>query len=816
MAKPTSQSPNGSASNRNQQNDKRSDKGGRTGKAGRNGRTKNNNDNKPTKNGFRGQLQNGALKGVVITENTNQRPTQFRKMKLTLPSFCAEQGYDGVHDIVRDMKDWDKNKHFTKRPDASQWSETMEVKVAEDKNGKAILRTMAVVVDPELKEQLLGEWKTTKKYQDIRWNKCQEDKKKLITLIRGQLDEGTVNELEISPGYSKAVEDGDIVKIMSNLRTICFGDDDGGLSYKPYKAAIAVKSLCNFKSPKQNDPHYFKDELRTKFQATLALANRFPNGTVYMEEALAMNEEDDGSGKMVPKPLTIEHYFAMTEEKRAYWEKKGDERNMAMIYINNCQNEDMKRDLRMAYSHGNKECYNLDVESLARLQSTQYRKQDTRTSPNSNDNNSRRRRNGRSGDGKENVDPNNGWDEQPLAGAHPDAEGTDKNNNVDDKKDGDDVGDDDASLAHIIVKKTTDTNNHKNTPKQRTANEILGTHPVDDPIWNMCDDASVDSCDSEENMAGMYSGYGEAVTDHDEDERKPTQPKLNLFEGYTDVGSDSSDTNNEDDLHMFKNDGDEDNFYPDGKIESESYEDEDELNEDEIVARNDLFGHTKVEDTSSVRKKAHDTTKLGTLNIEPRKYYAVARGKIPGIYTDWGTCATQVLGVSKAVYKGFTTKEAAVLFIDTYNKSQKPSSKPQQPNSNMKLHSPNTRVSPTIRHIPHFNNNQKCQPTTTSTSTGTGNDTLHESDLPQDCNGVRLYENDIVMILNNGGWAVKGKTGKIIKFGVGRGKNCNLSLAVKKMPIQNRMGGNVILVSRGSIDSLSEQLQDFHFGQHQN
>ena len=50
-----------------------------------------------------------------------------------------------------------------------------------------------------------------------------------------------------------------------------------------------------------------------------------------MEEALAMNEEDDGSGKMVPKPLTIEHYFAMTEEKRAYWEKKGDERNMAMI-----------------------------------------------------------------------------------------------------------------------------------------------------------------------------------------------------------------------------------------------------------------------------------------------------------------------------------------------------------------------------------------------------------------------------------------------------------------------------------------------------
>lgn len=127
----------------------------------------------------------------------------------------------------------------------------------------------------------------------------------MITILRGQCDEGTKNELELSPGYDDAICDGDVVTIMKNLKAICLGNDDGGMSYKPYKATLAVKSLNNFTNPKVTDPHYFKDELRTKFQATLSVTGRFLNGTAFMEECLRLNKAADGKDN----PLTLDNYF---------------------------------------------------------------------------------------------------------------------------------------------------------------------------------------------------------------------------------------------------------------------------------------------------------------------------------------------------------------------------------------------------------------------------------------------------------------------------------------------------------------------------
>lgn len=46
------------------------------------------------------------------------------------------------------------------------------------------------------------------------------------------------------------------------------------------------------------------------------------------------------------------------------------------------------------------------------------------------------------------------------------------------------------------------------------------------------------------------------------------------------------------------------------------------------------------------------------------KYYAVAKGKVPGIYSTWDECKAMVDGFSGAVYKSFKTKEEALLFIE--------------------------------------------------------------------------------------------------------------------------------------------------------
>ncbi len=46
-----------------------------------------------------------------------------------------------------------------------------------------------------------------------------------------------------------------------------------------------------------------------------------------------------------------------------------------------------------------------------------------------------------------------------------------------------------------------------------------------------------------------------------------------------------------------------------------------------------------------------------------KKFYAVRKGKTPGVYETWADCQNQINGFSGAVYKGFATKEEAIAFV---------------------------------------------------------------------------------------------------------------------------------------------------------
>ena len=50
--------------------------------------------------------------------------------------------------------------------------------------------------------------------------------------------------------------------------------------------------------------------------------------------------------------------------------------------------------------------------------------------------------------------------------------------------------------------------------------------------------------------------------------------------------------------------------------------------------------------------------------VKKPKYYAVARGKVPGIYTDWDSAEEQTSGFSLAVYKRFNTMDDAWKFME--------------------------------------------------------------------------------------------------------------------------------------------------------
>lgn len=45
-------------------------------------------------------------------------------------------------------------------------------------------------------------------------------------------------------------------------------------------------------------------------------------------------------------------------------------------------------------------------------------------------------------------------------------------------------------------------------------------------------------------------------------------------------------------------------------------------------------------------------------------FYAVKKGKIPGLYKTWDECKAQVDGFSGALYKGFSTRKEAENYLD--------------------------------------------------------------------------------------------------------------------------------------------------------
>ena len=117
-----------------------------------------------------------------------------------------------------------------------------------------------------------------------------------------------------------------------------------------------MKSLNNFTNANPNDPHGFKEELKIKYDAVLAIVRKFLNGTGPMLELL----------KVEAAPLDWDDYCAMDVADQKIWEAKGDASTKAMLLLMNSKNDAAKKDLRLLYSQGNKKAYPESVEAMAR------------------------------------------------------------------------------------------------------------------------------------------------------------------------------------------------------------------------------------------------------------------------------------------------------------------------------------------------------------------------------------------------------------------------------------------------------------------
>ena len=137
----------------------------------------------------------------------------------------------------------------------------------------------------------------------------------LIAIIFGQCDKATKAEIALGANYNTDRQAGRLINFLH--RIVCFGSDDGGLSYRPYKQVGVVKSMNNYSNNKPHDPLYFKEQVKIKYDALTAVSGKFLNGTAVMMGLL---------GK-APPPIDWAGYCALTPPEQLVWEQRGDELN---------------------------------------------------------------------------------------------------------------------------------------------------------------------------------------------------------------------------------------------------------------------------------------------------------------------------------------------------------------------------------------------------------------------------------------------------------------------------------------------------------
>ena len=142
------------------------------------------------------------------------------------------------------------------------------------------------VFDANFQKELLLEYKRKFKNKSQEYAKFLVDKRALNRILFGQWDEETKTEIALEATYAADRQARRLSAFTKQMRTVCFGSDDGGLSYGPYKQNVAIKSLDTYTNNESYDSHGFKEQVKIKYEATKAIAEKSPNGTAVLMELL--------------------------------------------------------------------------------------------------------------------------------------------------------------------------------------------------------------------------------------------------------------------------------------------------------------------------------------------------------------------------------------------------------------------------------------------------------------------------------------------------------------------------------------------------
>ena len=91
------------------------------------------------------------------------------------------------------------------------------------------------VFNPNLQKQLLSELDMKCKVKLQEWSKLIADKKSLMTIIYRQCNDATRTKIALGNYYEVIRANAELIRFLEIVQTFCYGSDDGGLLFKPYK-----------------------------------------------------------------------------------------------------------------------------------------------------------------------------------------------------------------------------------------------------------------------------------------------------------------------------------------------------------------------------------------------------------------------------------------------------------------------------------------------------------------------------------------------------------------------------------------------------
>ena len=284
-------------------------------------------------------------------------------------------------------------------------------------------------------------WEQKAKSQRDEYNAAKKGQQDMITVILGQCDEPTREQVRAAEGFAAILNEGRILDFLRILRAVCYDTSASGALFQPMHSIDQLKRLLRFDN-RGNNMYDFVDAVKNHYAAAKAAGWKFPMGTASLIHLLKIDNPDAATNQAL-----WDIYIAMEAENKAAIELRAENHDIAVLALHNSCMPQAIHEYAASYMQGNRQAYPTTAEAVARNLTNNYKvvlknNQKPKKKP-----------------------ANQSGEEEQTAGGH-------VQDNADDNQES-------TQGAHIIV------NNESLGRKSYTIDQMLGAYPIDDPIWNL-------------------------------------------------------------------------------------------------------------------------------------------------------------------------------------------------------------------------------------------------------------------------------------------------------------------------------------------